>query len=412
MTQRNVTVGDDFKLPAPVKVDEASLPTYISQAALTAAINAAAAARLPGVEVVVMSADAPAAFKALAGPYTLVATGANDGVVINAAIDLAAPLQSRNDTSPANAAQIGVVRLTGGRFNITDPVKMRSGVRLTGAGWLTELRAVSVTTPGMIQLNAVVDHMVMVEKMWLNGNYSSGGTSAGIYFNMTGSTNADVTKYPPSNPDSYHTLQDLYIRGFTGNVNRHGIVLFCTSTAAQRGWMMDRIQIREIGGRGVWVQSSSDGFISNVHAGTIDGDGFFIDTANVKMSNCKAFYCDGWGLNWESGFGLISGFEAQDNVKGVYLGNPDNVATGIVVDGCRDEGLWIDHDRITVTGFTIGKNASRYATMTNGIRIGSDCRDSVAIGMVTSGPTNRIVGTWHSSAFVRINGNNTLTAVG
>ncbi|GAA1498824.1 right-handed parallel beta-helix repeat-containing protein [Paeniglutamicibacter kerguelensis] len=245
----------------------------------------------------------------------------------------------------------------------------------------------------------------------MNGNYSSGGTSAGIYFNMTGSTNADVSKYPPSNPDSYHTIQDVYIRAFTSGVNRHGIVLFCTSTAAQRGWMIDRVQLREIGGHGIWVQSSSDGFISNVHAGTVTGDGFKIDTANVKMANSKAFYCDGWGLNWLSSYGVVSGFESQDNAKGVYVGQPNNTLTGIVVDDCRDEGLYIDHDRITATGFTIGKNGSRYATMANGVRIGSGCADTTAIGMVANA-TNRVVGTWGAGSYVRINGNGSLVAVG
>ncbi|GAA1498823.1 hypothetical protein [Paeniglutamicibacter kerguelensis] len=116
------------------------------------------------MEVIVISSDAPAAVKATAGTYVLVATGTNDGAVINAAIDLAAALQARNDTSPAGAAQLGTVRLTGGRFNITSPILMRSGVRLTGAGWLTELRAVNCTAAGMIMLASAGDHMVMVEK--------------------------------------------------------------------------------------------------------------------------------------------------------------------------------------------------------------------------------------------------------
>ena len=36
MTQRLVSVGDDFKLPAPVKVDEPNLPARLSDAQLTA----------------------------------------------------------------------------------------------------------------------------------------------------------------------------------------------------------------------------------------------------------------------------------------------------------------------------------------------------------------------------------------
>lgn len=36
MTQRLVSVGDDFKLPAAVKVDEPNLPTRLTDTALTA----------------------------------------------------------------------------------------------------------------------------------------------------------------------------------------------------------------------------------------------------------------------------------------------------------------------------------------------------------------------------------------
>jgi hypothetical protein len=363
----------------------------------------------------VVSADMPSSYKTAAaamGANVFVCDGVADQAEIQAAIDLAAPLNSRNDTSPVGAQQWGLVQLTGGRFNITSAIQCRTAVRVTGAGWLTELRAVSCNSAGMFVLASVNEHLIQLDNLYLNGDFSSGGSCSAIDFVMTGSSNAGVAKYPSSDPDCYHKLCDLYIYGFTSTAGRNGIRLFCTSTANQRGWLIDRIQMRNISGDGMTMNASSDGIISNVHMGTITGSGFVITTANVRMTNNKAFYCDNWAMDWQSNQGTCVGFEAQDSDKGFHAAAPQSSIDGLVIDGCQTEGLLVNGSRQVITGLAVMKNASRYATQALGVRYLSS-NDSTVIGMVAStGITTRISGTPGSGSVARINGDGTIFATG
>lgn len=175
-------------------------------------------------EIWVASVDAPSAVQSAitaAGGY--VCDGTADQVQINAAIDQAAPLQSRSAVSPASAEGRGLVMLTGGRFTINGSVAMRSGVTLAGCGWGTELFASGIGANAMIDLATVNEHAVEVRDMHLYGNWASGGTGHGIDFDMTGSTNAGVGEYPSTSPDSYSRLYNLYINGFGNGTTRCGI---------------------------------------------------------------------------------------------------------------------------------------------------------------------------------------------
>jgi len=363
----------------------------------------------------VVSADMPSAYRtaaAGAGANVFVCDGTNDQTEIQSAINLAAALQSRNASAPAGAQQWGVVQLTGGRFNISSAILMRTGVRLTGSGWLTELRAVSCNSAGLIMLASVNEHLVQVDNLYLYGNFSSGGSCSAIDFVMTGSTNAGVATYPSSDPDAYHKICDLFIDGFTSTAGRNGIRLFCSSTANQRGWTIDRIQIRNISGNGIEVQSSSDGFISNVHMGTITGDGFLITSSNTKMVNNKAFYCDGWGVNWQSEQGVCTGTEVQDCTRGFNAAARQSTVTGLVIDDCSTEGLLVGASRQTITGFSISKAASRYGTMALGVRFltGDEC---MLLGAVASTSiTTRISGSPGTGTYARITGNATVYTAG
>jgi hypothetical protein len=391
----------------------------------TGSVATRLAALAPPVCLVV-SADAPSAYRTAAagmGGTVFVCDGTDDQVQIQAAIDLAAALSARTTASPAGAQQWGLVQLTGGRFNISSAVLCRTAVRLTGAGWLTELRAVGCNSGGLLMLASVNEHLVQVDNLYLDGNDVGGGTCSAIDFVMTGSTDAGVATYPDSNPDAYHKITDLFIRNFETTASsmdatsvttntRHGIRLFCTTTANQRGWIIDRIQMRRIDGNGIIVNSSSDGYLTNTHLGSIRGSGYVITSANVKMSNNKAFYCNGWGLDWQSGQGICTGFEAQDSHKGVYAAGRQGVMTNIIIDCCRDEGMVVDASRQMITGVSVTRSAARYTTMTYGIRYvsGSDC---TVIGMVdTVSITTRLSGTFPAGSFVRINGSGTVTAVG
>lgn len=363
----------------------------------------------------VVSADMPLAYRstaAEAGGHVFVCDGTNDQAEIQSAINLAAALASRNSTSPAGAQQRATVELTGGRFNISSAILMRTGVRLTGAGWLTELRAVSCNSIGLIMLASVNEHLVQVDNLYLYGNFSSGGSCSAIDFVMTGSTNAGVATYPSSDPDSYHKICDLYIDGFTSTAERNGIRLFCASTANQRGWIIDRIQIRNISGNGIEVVSSSDGFISNVHMGTVTGDGFLLTSSNIKMANNKAFYCDGWGLNWQSEQGTCTAMEIQDCAKGVNAAARQSSITGLIIDGCSTEGLLVAASRQTITGFSISKAASRYGTMALGVRFASGDECLLMGAVASTSITTRISGTPGTGTYARITGNATVYSAG
>jgi hypothetical protein len=363
----------------------------------------------------VVSADAPSAYRTAAtamGGNVFVCDGTADQVQIQAAIDLAAALASRNDTSPVGAQQWGVVQLSGGRFNISSGINCRTGVRVTGAGWLTELRAVSCTSAGMFQLASVNEHLIQLANLLLEGDGASGGSCSAIDFVMTNSTNAGVAKYPSSDPDAYHKLCDLYIRGFDGTSGRHGIRLWCDSTANQRGWIIDRIQMRLISGDGIHVKSSSDGYISNVHMGTVGGDGFVIDTSNVKMTNNKAFYVDGWALDWSSDQGVCTAFEAQDSAKGVRAAGRQSTLAGIIIDCCETDGLLVEASRQSITGLSVSKAGGRYTGMALGVRFLSSDGTSMVGTVASTDISARISGVPGSGSFVRLTGGSSVFTAG
>jgi hypothetical protein len=358
--------------------------------------------------VLVASADAPTAVKNAAD---FVCDGTADESQINAAIDLASPLNARNAGMPVGAQQRGQVILTGGRFNLSNSVRMRTGVHLVGSGWLTELRMVSAGTNHTIVLAAVSDHICHVSNMWLNGNFAAGGTGNAIDFDMTASGN--TSGYPGMNPDSDHLIHDMLITGY-GNGTRHGIHLWASGTANNRGNIVDRIQIRECGGNGIWFEAASDCFISNTHVGTIGGTGHLIAGGNTKLANVKSFFCDVAGFSFTSGRILCTGLESQDNQVGVNVSGADFTGTGWLVDTSSADGILISSGETVLNGVHVFvRGSARYATQTNGIRLVGTLNDINITGRIDPGSiTNKFVGTPGSQAFVRVSDGTTLVSAG
>lgn len=383
---------------------DGSTATPLSAARLTVIESgiAAIAARAQGA-VVVASADMPQTVKDAAD---FVCDGTGDQVEINAAIDVAAPLQSRNALMPAGAQQRGKVVLTGGRFSCSGPVLMRTGVHLAGSGWGTEVRSVGVTSAGLIQLADVNDHAMIVSDLYLYGNWSAGGSCSAIDFDSTGSVNSGgVANYPSTSPDNYYIIRDLLIDAFTGgasSVNRHGIYLH--GGGYHRGPMVSGCTIRNIGGSGIFKSSASDGFIERNHIGTVGGSGIRVSTGNCKLANNKTFYCDTYGLYVTSGRGTCVGFESQDDATGVYVDAGPFTLSGITIDtwSPTGSGLRIGSDRVVVAGFNaFWRSGGRYITSGNGLQWDAgitDCRidgiiDPTSLAASTSGtPGARVYG--------------------
>jgi hypothetical protein len=357
----------------------------------------------------VASNDAPADFKAAAD---YVCDGTNDQVEINLALELAAPLQSRNSAMPATAKQNGKVVLSGGRFNCGSNIKCWTGVHLQGAGWLTEIRAVSCSATGLLTLAIVQDHLVHVSDLHLQGNYGSGGSCNGIDFDMTSS--GSTSGYPSSSPDSYHHIHDLFIDGFTTTAGRTGMRIWAASTANNRGNIVDRCQVKNCSANGIEFSAASDSFISNCHIGGMGGAGLKIATGNMKVANCKTFYCDTYGLHASSGRGTLAGFETQDDATGVFLDAAPWVCSAITADTSLTAGIRVSSPQVNISGFqAFNRGGGRYATTGIGLHIDSTHADLNLTGVVIpSAVTTPISGTAGARSFMRVSNGTSLVSVG
>lgn len=352
---------------APVVPDDSFAIAKVATLATTISdINAAIAATSSGAgEILVASNDASAAVK---GKANYVCDGTADEVQINLAIDAAAALVARNADSPAGATQMAKVRLVGGRYNIAAPILMRTGVWLQGAGWITEIRSVSLVGGQMVALASASEHLTQLSNLWLNGNFASGGGAHGIKYDMTAS--GSTSTYPGINPDSDHIITYLLLTGFTTGT-RHAIWLYAASGGDNnRGNIVSMCQIRSCSGDGIRFEQATDSFISDCHVGTITGNGYTINGGNTKITNCKSFYCDTYGLSIESGRNTVTGFESQDDANGIQITAANQALAGITIDTWSTNGLRIAASNVALAGIMLFNRAGgRYATSSLGVLV-------------------------------------------
>jgi hypothetical protein len=359
--------------------------------------------------VIVASVDAPASVKALAD---YVCDGTADQVDVQAAVDKAAMLNSRNSSSPVGAEQRGLVGLTGGRFNFSAGVGHRTGVAITGAWSGTEVRAVSNNDVGLFRLANPADHLTHLSKMYLYGNYSSGGSCHGVAYDMSNSGN--TSGYPSTNPDSYHYISDLYLDGFTGGT-RNGIYLFATSTANNRGNIIKNVTGRNFSGTGIFLNSASDSLVEGCQIGTATLDGFRCETGNMRIANSLAFYCDRYGFYLGSNRGTMSDLATQDCATGIYMAGGSYMLNGATIDTCSADGLVIASSNIIASNVMVHlRGGGRYTTQTNGIRFAGTYSNLKVDGVVVpSGITTAVSGTTPSApSFVRVPNGSTIYSVG
>jgi hypothetical protein len=357
--------------------------------------------------IIVASVDAPQVIKD-AADYEC--DGTADQVEINAALVDAAVLASRG--GPSGAEQRGSVVLSGGQFTINGSILMRTGTWLQGCGYLTEIRASSlsaVTGAGpdaaMIKFADVNVHLTKVSNFWLHGNFGSGGACHGInYYALAGSRSG----YPDSNPDPDNMVCDLYIHGFTTGT-RHGIYM----NEDLRGTFLDRLHIRQCSGHGIFFLNSPDSHISNCHVGTITLSGYRINGGNCKLTNSKAYFCDVSGFAIVNARTIVGDCESQDNAVGFDFAQSQIVASNLLVDTSSADGIIVNGNQISLNGFVIlVRTGGRYGTQTNGIRFVGTPTDTHATGVVVpTNITNKVSGTFTGARnFIRISDGTALRA--
>lgn len=288
------------------------------------------------LEVLVASSQAPVAVKANAD---YVCDGTGDEATINSAITAAAAQPSPITTTTALGGG-GKVVLSAGRFNIANPIVLKTGVFLQGQGMLTEIFAASAVTSGagaMISLFDTATHATRVSSLWLNGNGATGNCHGMKYVN-TGST---FSGRPDTNPDAVHRIDNVDITNTDGAASRHGIWLNGTS-GGPRGTIMQGIRIFGTSGHGVWLDGASDAHIAEVQT-QVDGSGhygFNIGGGNAQLTTCKAFYSDSHGFYLGSSRSTLTNCVAQDNGEyGFYVAGADaNIVGGQADSNSRLSG--------------------------------------------------------------------------
>lgn len=356
--------------------------------------------------ITVAANDAPTAVKDAAD---YVCDGTADQVQINAAIVAAAGSGVATGDSDAPTNMYGRVLLSAGQFKIESPILMKTGVHLQGAGPLTRLQAVGLDVStddagsgvgaAVIKLLDNTVHVTHVSDLWINGNYGSGGSCHGIHYANGG----DTSYYPDFSPDPDHMLTNLWISRFTGGT-RHGIWL----SNDCRGTIANNIQIRDVSGNAMRLTGSPDSHFSNIHANA-DDTGWYISSSNVKLTNCKAYFCGNagaWGFDLQAQRILLAGCESQDNRNGVRFGVERCQATNLMLDTHLETALEIANWRNVVEGFNIYQRGGTapYTTLTNGVLFTSNPNECIITGIVRSTDiTNPTSGTYATTRnFIRI----------
>jgi hypothetical protein len=269
---------------------------------------------------------------------------ADDTAAIQAAIDAVAGAGGGTVFFP-----LGVYRM--------DPIKLKTKVRLQGAGWGSELRRWGpLRTAGpFISLDSPEVYQTQIADLAVNGsNVGSISTEDAIVLDGGALSNWGGFSDPS------HVIENVLIHGAAGK----GIYL----KGFARETVLSHIYIRNVGHMGVYVESGcSDCKFFDVkvnaagNAGA-SGPGYhgFYFASNVSAVQCKAYFC-GSTANPASGFSIhtgnrsvLVGCEGQDNGgDGVTVTNADGVViTNFVAAGNDNTGLLANNaTNLIATGF-------------------------------------------------------------
>jgi hypothetical protein len=297
--------------------------------------------------------------------------------------------------------------LLNGRFTINGSILMRHGIILSGCGYSTMLTSSNMAAVGMIQLFDTHTGLTTVRDLTLWGNYTSGGSSHGIYYrnSTTSGINGNLGTYAPGNsPDSSHRILNVYIKAFTGGT-RHGIWLDdnCRDTNVHL------VRVMDCSGTGFRLTEASDSKFTQCITASC-GIGYEVGGGSNQFIQCKTAYSDGNGWEITSSRAHLTGCHSQDSGGwGYYV---SGAGTPTLSSCVADSNQRVDNS----TGGFYLNNAGVYSGLdaydrnqsaqrqTRGISLGSSIGTSYLTGKVSvpSG-TNYVVGSTPSAgSYARI----------
>lgn len=377
-------------------------------AGLTAApqrARAAAGTMSRPLRITVAAKDTPAYIRIEAN---YVCTGVDDQTVINAAIAEAAsgPIPDSSERA------LNAVELSGGQFFCSGAVLLRSGVDVAGAGpFASVLRAVNLTgvsgagsRVAIVKLFDLNTHGCGIHGVTLEGGGSGGGTCDGLVYSNSNASNP--SGYPYTSPDPYCYAYDLFVRGYrtpgVGGAGRNGMY----AETDMRGTFFHSCVVRDVSGDGVVLDGTPDSHVDRVKAAGCDGYGINVSSGNNLVTNCKASYCETAAMRLSGNRGTFSCLEAQDSVVGFDIGGVPCVATGLIADTCRDDGIIVRGTGASLDGFQVFiRGGGRYASGLRGLTFSGPPAEVTVVGRVaTANIGTKVAGSVGANSFVRVAG--------
>ena len=317
-----------------------------------------------------------------------VCTGMNDDVTINAALTDAA--NQMGGTGSRNVT----VQLADGDYSLISSVLIPNrGITFTGSSYLTRLfrqgsgfvlTAGSGAGGALIKLAATEEsrstQMATICNMTLDGGTHTSGVS-GIIWDTDGVVPVypeGTYGHPNTDPDSYNTFCDLYIR----NV-QNGILIRGVSSQPRHNYIR-RVTVREFNQVGIGGSNSSDNVITECFVQSGRGNGAIgIQTpgGSTTISNCKVAYCSvagstgGIGMVVSSSRAMVTSCESQDNPYGIDINGAQAMVTDFKVDtqvaGCI-RGVFIGGNNCKFDGVIQTRGSGTYD---RGLEFGSASHD-------------------------------------
>lgn len=365
------------------------------------------------MELLVGSVDLPQSIK---DACDYVCDGVDDQVQINQAL-----LRASRPADGFGGEGITGVALVGPTFRVGDNggvITMYPGTKLRGGGWgtMVEPRFSSATTSSAAieLLNTAVAH-VAVEDLCIGRPSFTAANGNGIRFEQSGDGQTYSVR---TGNDPFCIINNVLIL----QVTQWGVRLEGTNSGARETHLYG---VHGFGPQdGVFYIGSTDCKLVNCTANAGNGPGYHTvsgSSGNVKLSNCKAYYCDTYGFELLGARAELNGCSAQDNGEwGYYINNGDMSMTGCVADSNSRLSASAGGFRLGGTGVYEGlhafdRNQTPSSRQTIGINFPFTGSDVFVTGrvMVPAGGTHITGSGPSSSSYARVlRSGSTLYSVG
>jgi hypothetical protein len=259
-------------------------------------------------------------------------TSNDDTVGINAAITAAA------------TAGGGIVYLPARDFSVTQ-IRMKSRVRLTGAGWETRIIQRTGTSGHLVILDAPSTEMTVVSDLQLHGNKDN-QTDANDALNYD-NTGGSFSFYDPN-----HIIERVLVYIPKGN----GIVL----SAACRESKLTTVFVTGADATG-FVLNATDSVAVGCTSGSAGRSGWVVNGANSRLIGCKSF-----GSGRLAVAGDMTGFRITGRRIAVQACEAqDNNEHGFIVSGLSTALITFNACIADSNGQTAAGNGFQFANSTH-----------------------------------------------